>query len=198
MQNRILVCNFLRKSPGDESVKIVGKSTWLHVDRMICTGDSGISMWHKQRSYNNRLLHAASQEGDYFSRCSGTQNSHFCLFPTRPFTLKPAKIECKNSGLSHTPKKKKNMIFNIVRPHDHFSLAPLKELSSVWLHKGIQTEFMQELRQPRTGLKEQLVLASMHGCAVTHAVRMSWASLDQDPDPASHKVIVACDNCLEG
>lgn len=65
------------------------------------------------------------------------------------------------------------MIFNIVQPHDHFSLTPLKELLSVLLHKRVQTEFMQELRQPRTGLKEQLVLASMHGCAVTHAVKMS-------------------------
>lgn len=40
----------------------------------------------------------------------------------------------------------KNMIFNIVRLHDHFSLTPLKELLSVLLHKGVQTEFMQELR----------------------------------------------------
>lgn len=32
---------------------------------------------------------------------------------------------------------------------------------------------MQELGQSLTGLKEQLVLASMHGCAFTHAVRMS-------------------------
>lgn len=52
---------------------------------------------------------------------------------------------------------------------------------------------MQEL----TGLKEPAVLASKHGCAFTHADRRSWGSLDRDPDPASHKVIVACDNCLE-